>query len=85
MRISVPVVVPVHTRKIIAHSTRSSNARIQRMIADIHRDIDKLYDELLPLDTGVDIDMVCYTDDYGKLLECVPVSSNNVYKNSKEH
>lgn len=84
MRIS--VVVPAHMRKVIASSTRHVNhARIQRMIADIHRDIDKLYDELMPLDTGVDIDMVCYTDDYGKLMECVPVSSNNVYKNSKEH
>lgn len=75
MRISVITPVP---RKIIANSTlrmnhHVGNARIQRMIANIHRDIDKLYDELMPLDTGIDIDMVCYTEDYGKLLECVPL------------
>jgi hypothetical protein len=59
-------------RKTIANSQPGSIAKIERMIRDIHRDIDKLYEELLPLDTGIDIDMVCYTEEYGRLLECVP-------------
>jgi hypothetical protein len=54
-----------NSRQIVAKSHR---LHIQRMIRDIHIDIDKLYDELLPLQTDVDIDMVCYTDEYGELL-----------------
>lgn len=35
---------------------------VEQMIDDINKDITRLYDELLPLKTDVDIDMVCYMD-----------------------
>lgn len=61
----------IASRKTVAKSHNNAHiAKIERMIRDIHQDIDKLYDELLPLDTGIDIDMVCYTEEYGRLMEC---------------
>lgn len=63
----------VYPRKIIARSNvGGSITRIEHMINSIHRDIDKLFDEMLPLDTNIDIDMVCYTQEYGNYLECYP-------------
>lgn len=49
-------------------STSYQKRAIQLIIDEIHEDITRLYNEILPLETDIDIDMVCFIDDGNDLV-----------------
>jgi len=78
IRVSATKVVPVQVvhvthAPVVVKSRSSCNDKkhmVLKMIHDINHDIIRMYEELRPLDTGVDIDMTCYLDPISNKVVC---------------